>query len=198
MGLDMFAYSTFEAITGSVDFEVKDATELHYWRKHPDLHGWMRLLYREKDGTNSEFNCVNVRLDAEDLGRLEADIREKRLPRTDGFFFGESDGSEIERRSRIRQQGARSAPRRSERLLYVVVVTRLAAKRSGSRWEPERAALRLRAAGRLALALRLRIALAATLVVLTLRIVQNGDGEDQQPEGCEAGSHRLQRGRMRV
>ena len=94
MGLDMFAYTTFEAITGSVDFEAKDATELHYWRKHPDLHGWMKLLYREKDGTASEFNCVNVRLDAEDLGRLEADIREKRLPRTDGFFFGESDGSE--------------------------------------------------------------------------------------------------------
>ncbi len=39
---------------------------------------------------------------------------------------------------------------------------------------------------RLALALRLRLALAAALVVLTLRIVQNGDGEDQQPEGCEA------------
>ena len=41
--------------------------------------------------------------------------------------------------------------------------------------------------GGLRLALRLRIALAAALVVLTLRIVQNGDGEDQQPEGCEAG-----------
>ena len=67
-----------------------------------------------------------------------------------------------------------------------MVVTRLPfiAKRSGSRGEPERAALRLRAERRLALALRVRLALAATLVVLTLRIVQIGDGEDQQPEGC--------------
>ena len=61
------------------------------------------------------------------------------------------------------------------------------AKRSGSRGEPERAALRLRSERRLALGLRLRLAPATTLVVLTLRIVQNGDGEDQQPEGCEAG-----------
>ena len=115
MGLDMFAYTTFEAIAGSVDFEAKDVTELHYWRKHPDLHGWMRLLYREKDGTDSEFNCVNVRLDAKDLDRLEADIREKRLPRTAGPFFGESDGSEKRRRSRVRQQGARGALCRSGR-----------------------------------------------------------------------------------
>ena len=96
MGLDMFAYATFEDITGSVDFKVDEATEIHYWRKHPNLHGWMRLLYREKDGTDSEFNCVNVRLDARDLDMLEADIRDNRLPRTAGFFFGESDGSEID------------------------------------------------------------------------------------------------------
>lgn len=96
MGLDMFAYATFADIAGSVDFDVKDATQLHYWRKHPDLHGWMSLLYREKDGSNSEFNCVNVRLDERDLDQLEADIKEKRLPRTAGFFFGESDGSESE------------------------------------------------------------------------------------------------------
>ena len=60
------------------------------------------------------------------------------------------------------------------------------AKRSGSRREPERAVLRLPSEGRLALGLWLRLTLATALVVLTLRIVQNGDGEDQQPEGCEA------------
>ena len=32
----------------------------------------------------------------EDLDRLEADIKAKRLPHTIGFFFGESDGAEID------------------------------------------------------------------------------------------------------
>jgi hypothetical protein len=37
-----------------------------------------------------------VVLDKADLDRLEADIRAKRLPETAGFFFGQSDGSEID------------------------------------------------------------------------------------------------------
>jgi hypothetical protein len=33
-------------------------------------------------------------LSSEDLDRLEADIKANRLPHTEGFFFGASDGSE--------------------------------------------------------------------------------------------------------
>jgi hypothetical protein len=36
-------------------------------------------------------------LTAPNLDRLEADITENRLPHTEGFFFGESDGSEMGR-----------------------------------------------------------------------------------------------------
>jgi hypothetical protein len=56
----------------------------------------MERLYREKGGEGAAFNCVNLLLTAEDLNQLEADIRIGNLPRTSGFFFGESDGSEVE------------------------------------------------------------------------------------------------------
>jgi hypothetical protein len=96
MGLDMYAYATQEEQSANVDFKVYDANEIHYWRKHPNLHGWMENLYREKGGATDSFNCVNVRLDRTDIDRLEADVKEQRLPHTSGFFFGASDGGEID------------------------------------------------------------------------------------------------------
>jgi hypothetical protein len=94
MGLDMFAHTITEKPASEVDFETENHEQLHYWRKHPDLHGWMEQLYREKGGAAASFNCVRMVLTAPDLDRLEADIKESRLPDTQGFFFGESDGSE--------------------------------------------------------------------------------------------------------
>ena len=96
MGLDMFAYTTSEKLADSVDFDVATLTEIHYWRKHPNLHGWMEKLYRQKGGSAESFNCVDVQLVREDLDTLEADIKAGRLPYTEGFFFGVSDGSELE------------------------------------------------------------------------------------------------------
>jgi len=93
MGLDMYAYMTRETPARPVDFEIEDASPFYYWRKHPDLHGWMEELYREKGG-EEQFNCVPVQLTASDLDRLEADIRSGDLPDTTGFFFGDSDGTE--------------------------------------------------------------------------------------------------------
>ncbi len=96
MGLDMYAFTTNEKPPAPADFEISQSERLHYWRKHPDLHGWMEVLYRDKHGSAELFNCVNLALTADDLDRLEADIRESRLPHTEGFFFGDSDGSELE------------------------------------------------------------------------------------------------------
>jgi hypothetical protein len=94
MGLDMFAYTTDKAIP-PVDFqEHDDAEELFYWRKHPNLHGWMENLYRSKGGKTEPFNCVAVRLDLGDLDALEQAVNDNTLPETQGFFFGTSDGSE--------------------------------------------------------------------------------------------------------
>lgn len=96
MGLDMYAMVTTETPDQPVDFKVNEATELFYWRKHPNLHGWMHALYRAKGGAAGSFNCVPVILEPEDLDALEADIRAGALPDTNGFFFGVSDGSENE------------------------------------------------------------------------------------------------------
>ena len=97
MGLDMYAMTTDYTPSQPVDFpEPGDASQLHYWRKHPDLHGWMERLYIEKGGSNETFNCTSVALNADDLNQLEIDIEAGYLPQTNGFFFGESEGTETE------------------------------------------------------------------------------------------------------
>jgi hypothetical protein len=77
---------------GELDYEnpIVIAKEIAYWRKHPDLHGWMENIYREKGGREQSFNGDPVRLTLADLDRLEEDILRKNLPKTSGFFFGES------------------------------------------------------------------------------------------------------------
>ena len=80
--------------SGEPDYEkplVKERKEIAYWRKHPDLHGWMEGLYREKGGEDESFNGSVLVLTLEDLDRLEEDILRKNLPKTSGFFFGQSD-----------------------------------------------------------------------------------------------------------
>lgn len=96
MGLDMYAFTTPDDVP-SIDFdEPSSFAELHYWRKHPNLHGWMENVYRAKGGTEPEFNCLPVRLSRVDIDALDAVIHANALPPTSGFFFGASDGSEKE------------------------------------------------------------------------------------------------------
>ena len=95
MGLDMYAMRTKVRIDQPVDFKIEDAEELHYWRKHPNLHGWMQDLYYTKGGTE-DFNCVPVQLVIDDLDRLEKIVRNRELPDTTGFFFGSSGDDRIE------------------------------------------------------------------------------------------------------
>jgi hypothetical protein len=93
MGLDMYCYAVPESAVSENDTDVKipeqiKREDIHYWRKHHDLHGWMRDLYYNKGGTDDSFNCVNVRLYDEDLDQLKKDLLENKLPKTEGFFFG--------------------------------------------------------------------------------------------------------------
>lgn len=88
MGLDQYA----KAVRGIQDPESGQwdkSYELAYWRKHPNLQGWMERLWNEKGG-EGEFNCVEVELSEEDLDNLEDAIKQKDLPATQGFFFGEN------------------------------------------------------------------------------------------------------------
>jgi hypothetical protein len=99
MGLDMMARTAAVRPAREVDFSI-DGTPgetMWSWRKHPDLHGWMEALYFQKGGKGVEgmdgpatFNCVPVVLTAEDLDSLELAVRTRTLPKTAGFFFGES------------------------------------------------------------------------------------------------------------
>jgi hypothetical protein len=93
MGLDMYAsiIPATELKGKEVDFPIEMGHELFYWRKHPNLHGWMESLYRVKGGAADSFNTVNLNLNIEDLNNLEEVINNKVLPETSGFFFGESD-----------------------------------------------------------------------------------------------------------
>ena len=118
MGLDMYAYVAARAgqqqefYDGSAfnketsEFENPKVTkprELAYWRKHPNLHGWMEKLWLRKNGfpTNTDdqfikdkeppsFNNIELELTYEDLEMLELDIVAGTLPDTTGFFFGQN------------------------------------------------------------------------------------------------------------
>ena len=77
-----------KALGEMVNPNVSKPRELAYWRKHPNLHGWMDRLWRERGG-ESDFNGDELELTAEDLDNLEYDVENNRLPPTSGFFFGE-------------------------------------------------------------------------------------------------------------
>ena len=98
MGLDMYAFSTKAKPKTDVDFETKNfkPEEVFYWRKHPNLHGWMQELYDSKGGTSDSFNGDCVVLTEFDLEILEEDIKNNNLPDTSGFFFGESSNGDDE------------------------------------------------------------------------------------------------------
>jgi hypothetical protein len=92
MGLDQYAF----AVNNNGEKE-----ELAYWRKHPNLQGWMENLWeskgrpgdRNENNTLGDFNCIPVELTKEDLDNLERDITNASLPSTGGFFFGENSDS---------------------------------------------------------------------------------------------------------
>jgi len=109
MGLDMYAYvankakqhdefyegSQFDKESGDyVNPTVTKPREIAYWRKHPNLHGWMERLAESKNLQYDSFNGIEMELTAEDLDELERAVTHKQLPATQGFFFG-NDADEI-------------------------------------------------------------------------------------------------------
>ena len=88
MGLDQYAYVAARATDEGHGFGQR---ELAYWRKHPNLHGWMEQLWRSQNTdptADPAFNGVELELTWADIDRLEDDIKNGRLPHTSGFFFG--------------------------------------------------------------------------------------------------------------
>lgn len=107
MGLDMYAYVGrpgqraefydqadlgFNPVTGDWDVPeggIQSPQEIAYWRKHPNLHGWMQKLWEAKGGSG-DFNGDELELTWEDIDMLEYDIKNGHLSKlgTTGFFFG--------------------------------------------------------------------------------------------------------------
>ena len=103
MGLDQYAYIASKAnqqdefyedavydetVKQYVNPNVTKPREIAYWRKHPNLHGWMEQLAEQKGLEYSSFNGIELELTWEDLDALERAVTHSQLPETTGFFFG--------------------------------------------------------------------------------------------------------------
>ena len=106
-----------------------DSMELAYWRKHPNLQGWMEDLWIEKgspgiDDTQSgsmfhaSFNCIDLELTLEDLDSLEESLDEAALPETSGFFFGENSDDHYAEADREFIREARAAIKKGYTVVY--------------------------------------------------------------------------------
>jgi hypothetical protein len=105
MGLDMYAYvaaragqqDEYDEQEGDWNLETREwvtkdllpkPREIAYWRKHPNLHGWMERLAKSKNLEYGSFNGVELELTWADIDALEQAVTHKQLPGTGGFFFG--------------------------------------------------------------------------------------------------------------
>ena len=95
MGLDM--YLTGEKfIMGSSGlnpqedgFRLRSKTlELGYWRKHPNLHGYIVQTFA---GGKDECQTIDL---SDHIRTIIAAVKARDLPDTTGFFFGVSDSSQ--------------------------------------------------------------------------------------------------------
>ena len=61
-----------------------------YWRKHPNLHGFIGAIYERRGGQDFQWGSFvgPVILDADDIDAIETATKAGTLPSTDGFFFG--------------------------------------------------------------------------------------------------------------
>jgi hypothetical protein len=115
MGLDQYAVVVDkEADINDPDVEK---TEIAYWRKHPNLQGWMEELYHLSGG-NGEFNCAHVEIEESDLDRLKEDVESETLPETTGFFFGSNSDLYNKEKDLKFIADARAAIKEGKRVYY--------------------------------------------------------------------------------
>jgi len=100
MGLDMYLMGEkffHEGRKKSEGFEVaKKILDLGYWRKHPNLHGYIVQEFAE--GVDE---CQEIELNRNAILKILDAIDNKSLPDTEGFFFGETEGTEAEHDTQV-------------------------------------------------------------------------------------------------
>jgi len=91
MGLDMFIagvryykYDNLEEDNIGAR-KMEETVELAYWRKHPDLHGYIVNTF-----AGGVDNCEKILLEEKDLLRIKNAVNQNALPKTEGFLFGVS------------------------------------------------------------------------------------------------------------
>lgn len=121
MGLDMylegrtFNWKTDDNIERRDGFRVKGVTlELGYWRKHPDLHGYIVQKF-----AGGEDKCQQIPLNEDALRDILQAVKDRRLPHTEGFFFGQSQPEDRQRTIKILEAAIKwlegeTPPRRRE------------------------------------------------------------------------------------
>lgn len=93
MGLDMYLEGRKYLLSGRNDevptedgFRLKEKIlELGYWRKEPNLHG-----YIVKTFADGKDDCQDIELSVEDAQKIREAVRNRQLVETSGFFFGQS------------------------------------------------------------------------------------------------------------
>ena len=136
MGLDQYAYAAMRAGQDREFWEtcVKDDSgewvnhnvpkprELMYWRKHPNLQGYMEQLWTQRGqpdaGESGMFNGIELELTFEDIEILEQIIRHGQLPPTQGFFFGDNSDDYYREQDLEFCRQARAALFMGERVFY--------------------------------------------------------------------------------
>ncbi len=71
--------------------------DLGYWRKHPNLHGYIVETF-----ASGIDECQEITLNEDDLEKIAKAIEDRKLPHTEGFFFGSSeDHNETEEDAKV-------------------------------------------------------------------------------------------------
>jgi hypothetical protein len=121
MGLDMFLYG--RQITSFDSDETLDGkkliaseVDLGYWRKHPNLHGYIVDTFA--DGKDE---CQRIELGSDSIRQIIEAIKTEKLPHTEGFFFGTSNNSEEQKAADIKVfEEALAWADNSDRYRYVI------------------------------------------------------------------------------
>lgn len=125
MGLDMYLRGEehdgdydkrFEAREKGTIIQIATVHELGYWRKHPNLHGYIVNKFADEVD-----ECQRISLSKEMLLQVLEVVEKDELPSTSGFFFGVSSAEDKPVTIRILKQAIEwleSAPENSYRDVY--------------------------------------------------------------------------------
>ena len=116
MGLDMTFFEIWGLCPHCGQFQRE---ELHYFRKHADLHGWLYDQWEQnkaelnysitnedddiqtlrnvgEDSEYDEFNCCYMLITKDVLNKVKRYVKAGKYRKYEGFFWGESDAEQWE------------------------------------------------------------------------------------------------------